>query len=1813
MKKKLFVTLCILGCYIGYGQYTSIPDSNFELALISLGIDSEGTPIDGQILTADIINITNLDISNSSINDLSGLEFFSSLEILNVNGNNLDKLELQNTSLTEIRANNCNLAGKSIRFQNNPPSGSFLVNVTTLFLENNNFGNAGSAISFGGIPNVEHLYLRGNSFGTLLLGETNQIKTLSLEENSNLTSITSLETLTELITLDITKCALNTLDVTQNTNLTNLSVGGNPLTTLNLQNNILLNSFVIEGTQITLLDLSQNSNLGVVAINNSLISNIDLSNNPNLVFVNVYSNDDLSLLNLNNNNNGIITTLYATSNPNLNCIQVDNVPDAENKANWQKDNNASYSTNCNALNKIVSFSISPEQTLDPEGNYVITAGTNEIYLNYNLEDENGNELPPSSLATYNFEFSTLEHPSKNTATGGNTTDTGIDFELITDRQVNATTTIVGEDGSEIIDISGDGIFEGDEYFLIEISSTDTNITLKNSVDGIVQLPVRIIDNEITNVSLEIVNNGIEGSQDVRLRIVSSLENHTGADMPFNITLQNGSATNGTDFELENTTIQLPNGASSIEFDISVLTDEFNLEGTEDFIATVSYAGDIDPNRIQIENATVMPTIEDADSTFKVSAYLVDAGQGPNYEVSEGSGFYIRFNAMDNNLEGQSFDVLYNISGLATEEDYIFSDNWNFTINPLNNFDESVYFNILRDSNIDEDETIIITLPKPTGNYEWENANSDGSLTFEISLENIGVIPISASINGAGALPDFSVQEGNEFTIEFNAVDTNLNNDNVRFKMETIGSPEDFSIENYFENDGFGNASFIITNTVEPDNVITFNTIADNVPDEGDIIKINLKLLENYVWDNSETESDGSLNFEVAIEDSPLLESQPFEIKLTPKIDGTEISNISSIEINEGQEFSIDFKALSPATDNYNYSVFYNISGSDAMPDDDFMLDDNPKNFNVQSTANIDGLFTFLINSDTETEEDETLIINFSPDPSNIYSWDSNNLNDDGSISFELIIKNVVPEVSDIITVEFDNSGGYEGLSDTFTITLKDSQSNPWINNTGDSIIFPVTIELFSAEESDFALFDSITLAETIIMIEINEGESEGNLVLELNTDTDSERESYEVTIDNPTSSTEFNITTETIFAEIIDSEGIFYVTAIAEPNGNLKLITGDLEFESNCCRAYTIEEGKQLSIQFKAEKGVPAGITYDFNASYSGDVTEQDFQKIDPDDVLNGTVKTGDRLFDNQFQLQFLLDDNNNEISHSGSELRDYGESFGLSFTPKNNANYSIQDPENEGFSSSYFQIFIVDVVPVTIYSEPNEQIATESPITNARFTAELDAPNSTGGDIKVNYEIILNDGDAVPGEDYTIAGLDYNTRIGTITIPFQQQFGSITVVPINDDKFEPDENVTVKLLSGESYGVKNVNNQAQITIKSEDQAEYTATIRSGDDNLSREADDTDFAEVIIELNAIPVTDIEVEFKISSFTNSLNVIEDEDYLIYLEDKQTIISSTERSITFRGNIDKTKSVFIKAIEDGLDENNESLYLQLDSGVNYNPISEEDAEVILISSTSNTTNFDPRTITVIAKNPRCPGNDQEGLIEISNASFFIFDVTINGLDNTNYSETKKLDKNDSNSFIQSFENLSIGRYEVTLSFDTDLNASIPANSTPPNYIVEITELQGLTVEDQGVNLKAKTASFIVSGSTTYEVKSKETIFQYSFNDTQRNIINVPLDSGLNTISISGETICLGIIEKEVLLNDFFIYPNPTYNSLNILSKTFNGTYKIEIFDIQGRLVFEEKNNNQSNNINLDVSKIQKGMYLCRMISESNNKIEFKFIKK
>jgi Leucine-rich repeat (LRR) protein len=108
---------------------TSIPDSNFEMALITAGLDN-GIP-NNKVFTNNINTITNLDVSNKNIADLTGIEDFSALTTLNVNNNQLTTLDFSNhTLLNSLDVNSNTLTALNVKNGNN--------NNFVLFNANNN-------------------------------------------------------------------------------------------------------------------------------------------------------------------------------------------------------------------------------------------------------------------------------------------------------------------------------------------------------------------------------------------------------------------------------------------------------------------------------------------------------------------------------------------------------------------------------------------------------------------------------------------------------------------------------------------------------------------------------------------------------------------------------------------------------------------------------------------------------------------------------------------------------------------------------------------------------------------------------------------------------------------------------------------------------------------------------------------------------------------------------------------------------------------------------------------------------------------------------------------------------------------------------------------------------------------------------------------------------------------------------------------------------------------------------------------------------------------------------------------------------------------------------------------------------------------------------------------------------------------------------------------------------------------------------------------------------------------------------------------
>jgi Leucine-rich repeat (LRR) protein len=181
----------------------------------------------------------------------------------------------------------------------------------------------------------------------------------------NITDLTGIENFTALEVLDVQWDQLTSLNVTQNLALTSLTCLGNQITNLDVSQNTALTFLWCSSNQLTSLDVSQNSLLEVLYCHINQIGSLNLSNNPNLTTLSFHSNllnslnltqngvlevvngtfNQLVCLNIKNGNNTNITFFRVDDNPNLTCIEVDNV--SYSNTNWTNiDAQTSYSINC---------------------------------------------------------------------------------------------------------------------------------------------------------------------------------------------------------------------------------------------------------------------------------------------------------------------------------------------------------------------------------------------------------------------------------------------------------------------------------------------------------------------------------------------------------------------------------------------------------------------------------------------------------------------------------------------------------------------------------------------------------------------------------------------------------------------------------------------------------------------------------------------------------------------------------------------------------------------------------------------------------------------------------------------------------------------------------------------------------------------------------------------------------------------------------------------------------------------------------------------------------------------------------------------------------------------------------------------------------------------------------------------------------------------------------------------------------------------------------------------------------------------------
>lgn len=169
-----------------------------------------------------------------------------------------------------------------------------------------------------------------------------------------------------LMNIDCSSASISNLILGNLPALTDLNCQDNDLTDLDLSGCPNLSQLNCSGNELPSLDLSNNPGLLMISANYNLLTSIDVTNQPNLEFLYLaynyltcvdvslnssleeldVANNQLTALNIKNGNSINLTYFYATGNPSLTCIQVDDVAYASTMWTSNVDNFASFSLDC---------------------------------------------------------------------------------------------------------------------------------------------------------------------------------------------------------------------------------------------------------------------------------------------------------------------------------------------------------------------------------------------------------------------------------------------------------------------------------------------------------------------------------------------------------------------------------------------------------------------------------------------------------------------------------------------------------------------------------------------------------------------------------------------------------------------------------------------------------------------------------------------------------------------------------------------------------------------------------------------------------------------------------------------------------------------------------------------------------------------------------------------------------------------------------------------------------------------------------------------------------------------------------------------------------------------------------------------------------------------------------------------------------------------------------------------------------------------------------------------------------------------------
>lgn len=268
---------CAITCYQALPTYfementlnNQFPDENFRKAILEEVFNIKGVSDLTPLHLSKISEEERLLIPNSKINDLTGIENFKNLKILDVSYNPLEELNVENVdTLKKIYAHNCSLSKIKVPHKDK-------TELTYLDVTDNQLVN---------------LDLEGQSSLVYAFGSNNNLKDIQLQECEDLKFLVCNNN--RLTKIDVSDCY----------NLIQFECDRNNLRNLNLENNEDLLLLSCDANELVKLDVSHCEKLKNLSCDSNWIENLNITGLNDLEEISCKGNDRSphDLLNENN-------------------------------------------------------------------------------------------------------------------------------------------------------------------------------------------------------------------------------------------------------------------------------------------------------------------------------------------------------------------------------------------------------------------------------------------------------------------------------------------------------------------------------------------------------------------------------------------------------------------------------------------------------------------------------------------------------------------------------------------------------------------------------------------------------------------------------------------------------------------------------------------------------------------------------------------------------------------------------------------------------------------------------------------------------------------------------------------------------------------------------------------------------------------------------------------------------------------------------------------------------------------------------------------------------------------------------------------------------------------------------------------------------------------------------------------------------------------------------------------------------------------------------------------------------------------------